>query len=85
MAYRIESKDILNFEIIHYAEDTRMIASSHRRMLIQDGKKKKIFYMPFTLMDIFGSLRIMRRLFRLDKCNIFPLDDDFLSFLSSII
>ena len=41
MAYRIESKDILNFEIIHYAEDTRMIASSHRRMLIQDGKKKK--------------------------------------------
>jgi hypothetical protein len=64
-------------EIIHYSSDTLLIGSTHRQILIQRiGKKPVIVKLPRAKFDYLGFLRILRRLLRLDKCNVFPLDSN---------
>jgi hypothetical protein len=64
----------LPFEIAHYVSDRLKIFSIHRKIIFIKNQSNFIIKAPFVLFDIFGFSRILRRLFRLDKCNIYPLD-----------
>jgi len=78
----------LPFEIAHYSDESLKIFSFHRKItFIKDGSILDL-KAPFVLLDIFGFNRGLRRLFRLDKCNIFPLDlygNEFLLFRHKMI
>ena len=70
-------KKILNQEIVHFYDGINIISSKHLRVRFKRDKHLTQFRLPFEPIDIFGFSRILRRLLRLDKCNIFPIDPDF--------
>ena len=78
---KIEKSASIPREIIHFYDSLGMISSNHRTIyIVKDGLNKTI-QMPFENIDLLGFMRILRRLLRLDKCNIFPLSHDFSSLL----
>lgn len=63
-------------EIVHHFSDHLFISSYHRRITIQrHGGKKITIKLPLILNDLFGFSRLFRRALRLDKCNVFPIDE----------
>jgi|APSaa5957512535_1039671.scaffolds.fasta_scaffold33480_2 hypothetical protein len=79
-------KDKLNiktmpYEIAHYISESLEIFSYKNRMIFISNNSKVEIKMPFIYLDLLGFNRMMRRLFRLDKCNIYPLDLEGESFL----
>ena len=62
-----------SYEIIHYVSACLKIYSFSRIIIIENGLKSKIkVKMPLTIFDILSfNLRILRRFFRTDKCNVF--------------
>lgn len=62
-------------EIVHFYSDQLLIESKHRCVEIYyKGSNHIAITLPFTRFDILGGSRLLRRLFRLDKCNVSPLD-----------
>ena len=62
-------------EIVHFYSDQLLIYSTHRRVFVKRlNQSKKVIILPRTKFDIFGFFRLARRMLRLDKCNVFPLD-----------
>lgn len=62
-------------EIVHHYDDNLLITSLHRNVELRmsSGKIFKI-QLPGSVLDVLGFSRLCRRFFRLDKCNVFPLD-----------
>ena len=63
-------------EIAHYCDAHLRIFSHHRLVVIDSILGRTQILLPFTKFDIFGFSRILRRALRLDKCNVFPLDQN---------
>ena len=64
-------------EIVHYADGERLITSHHRTVSVfHDGNRKDIKLPQSPLLILLGSLRLLRRLLRLDKMNVVPVGDD---------
>ena len=61
-------------EIVHFFDGVKKVYSVHKKIFIEeDGRAPLVIVLPFTKFDIFGWSRLLRRLFRLDKCNVFPI------------
>lgn len=62
-------------EIVHFYSDELLVASTHRRVVVcRSNGSGAVIELPRTKFDIFGISRLARRALRLDKCNIFPID-----------
>lgn len=61
-------------EVVHYYGDNLLVASRHRVVTILRPNGSVVISFPKTKFDFLGFSRLMRRAFRLDKCNVFPLD-----------
>jgi hypothetical protein len=62
-------------EIVHFWSDELLIESTHRRVEVRDSSGETVLIeFPYTKLDLFGFSRLARRMLRLDKCNVFPLD-----------
>jgi hypothetical protein len=62
-------------EIVHYYSDELLVKSTHRQVVLQSsGAGRAVIELPRTKFDVFGCSRLARRMLRLDKCNVFPLD-----------
>ena len=64
-------------EIVHYADDNRLISSWHNKIYINRGEEERLVVIPNKSPEkLLGVSRLARRLLRLDKCNVFPVGDD---------
>lgn len=63
------------FEIVHYVSDNLKIYSKASKIFLYSFEKNTVINLPKTFWDIFSFSRLLRRLFRIDKCNVFLLDD----------
>lgn len=63
----------INREIIHFAEKDILISSKYRKIFYNDGIKERQIILPEknVIKRFLGLFRLSRRLFRLDKCNVF--------------
>ncbi len=63
----------INREIIHFAEKDILISSKYRKIFYNDGIKERQIILPEknVVKKFLGQFRLSRRLFRLDKCNVF--------------
>jgi hypothetical protein len=68
-------KSFTNFEIAHYVSKNISIFSKKYIVAINFNSKELTIKLPRTFFDIFSFSRILRRFFRLDKCNVYLLDD----------
>lgn len=66
--------NISDYEILHYVSKATVIASKKNTVYIQSDNKKLSIKLPFKFFDIFSFSRILRRFFRLDKCNVFVVE-----------
>ena len=66
----------LDFEIIHYVSDKIKIFSKSRKVFINYKDSLFTIKFPFKFWDFFNFSRILRRLFRTDKCNVFLISKD---------
>lgn len=72
----IASGKILNKEIVHFYEEGILITSSFNKVYFEQNGVLKVIVLPeIWLYDIIGKIRIIRRLLRLDKCNVYPTSD----------
>lgn len=62
---------LFNYEIIHYTGKGLQIFSKKNSLYIKTDDGIRIINLPFGLLDFFGFHRVLRRLLRLDKCNVF--------------
>ncbi len=70
---KLEIKHKINHEIIHYYQDNFMITSKYNKVFVTKGMNQECIKLPYDGWKTFFSFnRIFRRLFRLDKCNVFP-------------
>jgi hypothetical protein len=68
-------KESLNREIIHYADDYLCVSSTHNRVFIRQSGQETMIQLPGDgWKTVFGTFRLGRRAFRLDKCNVIPVD-----------
>lgn len=64
-------------EIVHYADDRTHITSRHNRVRIERDGNATHIQLPFAgTKDFLGFSRLARRMLRLDKCNVVPVDGD---------
>jgi len=64
------------YEIIHYYDKNLLIASKHNKVFVKDGSQTKVIELPEpNLNNVLGKSRVLRRLLRLDKCNVYPTAD----------
>ena len=70
-----------NEEIIHFSEDNHHVMSTGNTLKIIVGDCEFCYKMPPCLVDYFGKFRLVRRLLRLDKCNVFPVCEEFIKFI----
>lgn len=66
----------IDFEIIHYVSDKIKIYSKSRKVYINYRGSFFTIKFPFKFWDFFNFSRILRRLFRTDKCNVFLISQD---------
>ena len=67
-------------EICHYASKNTFISSKHNRIYISKSNLELQVSLPRQgWKDYFGFSRYLRRLLRLDKCNVALLDDGFIA------
>ena len=71
----------INQEIIHFYSDRYLVSSRHIRLSIKIDSETIQLKMSSNYIDFFGFSRILRRLLRLDKCNVQPINNDFTRFL----
>lgn len=68
-------------EVIHYYEKDTTISSKASVLKIKQNDQAESYQMPRSIRDYFFPFRIFRRLLRIDKCNVFKIDEDFVKFL----
>jgi hypothetical protein len=68
-------KILKNFEIAHYVSKNISIFSKKNIVAINFNSTEFTIKLPRTFFDIFSFSRVLRRFFRLDKCNVYLLDD----------
>lgn len=61
-------------EIAHFYSDSIFVGSRHRNVIVDRFGIRDEIVLPKRPLDIFGFSRLLRRVLRLDKCNVFPLD-----------
>jgi len=67
---------MLNREIIHYASDDLLISSRYNKIYVKKNDQETVVRLPGDgWKSIFSLLRITRRASRLDKCNVFPVNN----------
>jgi hypothetical protein len=73
----------MTYEIHHYCSDLINIYSKAFRIYIEfKNRENLIIEIPHSKLDIFSSMfRILTRLFRTDKCNVFVINETALSLL----
>jgi hypothetical protein len=73
---RLLIKKKLNKEIIHYASDDLFISSHYNRIFLTKNGHEKVIQLPGDgWKGLLGLVRLTRRAARLDKCNIFPVNE----------
>jgi hypothetical protein len=78
--------EVLDYEIEHFRNSEVQILSKFNRITILDKAKSLIIQMPVTpIFRILGLSRLIRRLFRLDKCNVLPTDTGFIVIWQSFV
>lgn len=61
------------YEIIHYFSDRIFIASKANKIFYKTESETGEVILPVKLFFVFANaVRLLRRLFRLDKCNVYP-------------
>jgi hypothetical protein len=76
------SESILPVEIVHHFSDELLVTSTHRQIVCQSSNfGRAVIKLPRTKFDMFGFSRLARRILRLDKCNVYPLDPQGLSLI----
>lgn len=74
-AIEFQDGETASHEIVHFYSDELLVASTHRRVVVQtQDKTRSEIVLPRTRLDWLGFSRLARRALRLDKCNVFPLD-----------
>jgi len=69
-------KSLLNREIIHYFDGNLFISSQYNRVYVnKKGDETRIDLPGDGWKSIAGQFRLGRRTLRLDKCNVFPVND----------
>lgn len=77
MKITLNIKDKLDREIIHHANSEVLISSKYRTVYLKKHDTVKTIHLPeTTIKKFFGWSRLFRRLLRLDKCNVFPINDN---------
>jgi hypothetical protein len=67
------TENTLNKEIVHFYEEGTLITSSFNKVHYSYKDNSKVIILPQNiLISIIGKIRIIRRLLRWDKCNIYP-------------
>ena len=66
--------DTSDYEIIHYVSKNISIFSKKNIIYIYNINDKFEIKLPLNFFDIFSFSRILRRFFRLDKCNVFVVN-----------
>jgi hypothetical protein len=70
-------KSLINREIIHFVEGSTHISSKYRTIYYKYGNEHFEIVLPDSnLNKVLGKFRLLRRLFRLDKCNVFKVNKD---------
>jgi hypothetical protein len=67
-----------DFEIFHFNSNDISIFSKKNVVSINFKGQKHVIKFPFSFFDIFSFSRILRRILRLDKCNVYLIDEDVL-------
>ena len=63
-----------DYEIFHYVSKNTSIFSKKNIVYVSNFNENSVINLPFNFFDIFSFSRILRRLFRLDKCNVFLIN-----------
>lgn len=63
-----------DYEISHYVSKNTSIFSKKNIVYVSNFNENTIIKLPFNFFDIFSFSRILRRFFRLDKCNVFLIN-----------
>ena len=66
--------DISDYEVFHYTSKNTSIFSKKNIVYVSNLNENTVIKLPFNFFDIFSFLRILRRFFRLDKCNVFLIN-----------
>ena len=67
--------DSVQGEIVHYYSDNLLVTSFHRSVFVRgQNHAQYVIELPSTKFDVLGWSRLVRRVLRLDKCNVFPVD-----------
>jgi hypothetical protein len=62
-------------EIVHFYSDDLLVTSTHLQVCVQSSQSSPtVIELPPTKFDFLGASRLARRALRLDKCNVFPID-----------
>jgi hypothetical protein len=70
-------EQIIDREIVHYADDELCVSSLSNRVYIE-GMQKNVVAMPQKgFQSLLATSRLARRALRLDKCNVTKIGDDF--------
>lgn len=78
---KLELKEILNDEIIHFASPTTLITSHFNIIKIQEDGKENIVKMPINIKQKIGGItRLTRRALRLDKSCVLPTFNGYVVF-----
>lgn len=67
---------IIDREIVHYFDERTLISSKFNRVFWEEDGKLTTIKIPTKLWErVAGTFRIIRRLLRIDKCNVYPVKD----------
>jgi len=61
----------INYEIVHYTSEELQVFSRCNIVYLNTSNGLSHIKLPRVFLDCFSFLRILRRFFRLDKCNVF--------------
>lgn len=73
-----EVSEVLDQEIVHYADSKQLITSKYNVVKIQRNNEIREITIPEKpWWIVFGLARLSRRALRLDKCNVCPVGDNY--------
>jgi hypothetical protein len=79
---RLKINQIINREICHYSDSKLLITSKYNKIYIKKKNEHELtvkFPNDILWKRLLSYSRLARRLLRLDKCNIFPIDKGFIA------
>jgi hypothetical protein len=63
------------YEILHYSSDDIKVYSKASKIYLSISNDISVIPLPKSFWDIFAFSRLLRRFFRIDKCNVWLVDD----------